>query len=248
MKRNIFLTVILMCAAYLGFTQSLQLSDEKGNIISNHSEIIQAVGPDATEIITYLYVKNIGSKTIEVLCKKTQMKMHDSTEVTMCWAGGCYPATTFISPNAQQMAPGQTVTDFVGHYLQLAFSALKSGESVVRWTFYDQSNHADSSSVVVKYDSYPLGVAENSGRTSSLSNVYPNPASAQAVVSYELPSASTGALIVRNMIGKEVYRQELSSSRGKAVINTVGFNDGLYFCTLLADDKPLHTKKMVVKH
>jgi hypothetical protein len=109
MKKNAIFFVIMIGITIFGFSQSLQLTDNKGVVIPNNSEIIQATGPDGTEIITYMYVKNIGTKDISVLCRKSQFKMLDSTEITMCWAGACYPASTFLSPNAQLITVGQTI-------------------------------------------------------------------------------------------------------------------------------------------
>ena len=95
-----------MVALY-GYSQSLSLSNSLG-VIEPNSTIIQAGTPDSVELITYLNVKNVSSNSVSVLCKKVQLKMLDSTEITMCWAGGCYSASTFISPNSQMMAAGQT--------------------------------------------------------------------------------------------------------------------------------------------
>jgi hypothetical protein len=248
MKKNAIFFVIMIGITIFGFSQSLQLTDNKGVVIPNNSEIIQATGPDGTEIITYMYVKNIGTKDISVLCRKSQFKMLDSTEITMCWAGACYPASTFLSPNAQLITVGQTITDFTGHYLQIKYRPLKSGESVVRWSFFDMDNHGDSVSVQVKYYSYPLGIPEPAYRQATLSNVYPNPASDQAHVNYELPAGTTGTVVVRDMIGKMVYRENLETLSGKATIVTQNFSDGIYFCSLLVNEKAVQTRKMVVKH
>lgn len=248
MKKSAILFIFMIVITVFGFAQSLQLTDNKGVVIPNKSEIIQATGPDGTEIITYMYVKNIGTKEINVLCRKSQFKMLDSTEITMCWAGACYPAATFLSPNAQLIAVGQTITDFTGHYLQIKYRPLKSGESVVRWSFFDKANPGDSVSIVVKYYSYPLGIPEPGYRQASLSNVYPNPASDQAHVNFELPTGTTGTVIIRDMIGKVVYRENLETENGKATINTQNFSDGIYFCSLMMDEKTILTRKMIIRH
>jgi hypothetical protein len=173
--------------------------------------------------------------------------MLDSTEITMCWAGGCYPAKVFVSPNAATIAPGETNTEFIGHYTQTAFQHMKSGESVIRWTFYSKTNVSDSVSVVIKYTTYPLGVQDKAS-LASMSQIYPNPASAQACFTYNLNGEDGGSVVIRDMVGKIVFQQELLENSGKVSLNTTTLTDGIYFCTLSAKSNMVQTRKLVVKH
>ncbi len=246
MKRLLLSLTLLSAIGLSVYAQSLQLSNSQG-VISPNAIIIQEGTPDSVELITYMYVKNIGSKTIDVLCKKSQLSMLDSTEITMCWAGGCYPPFVNISPNAQTITAGQTITDFVGHYTQSAFQHFKPGESVVRWVFYDMSNVNDSVSVTIKYTTYPLGVDDAKVKLGVLSNAYPNPSAVHASFSYSIPSGVTGAIIIRNLLGSTVYSEQLQSSAGKVSINTENLSDGIYFYSLVIDGRVSQTKKLIVK-
>lgn len=174
--------------------------------------------------------------------------MLDSTELTMCWAGNCYPSNVNISPYSQPITAGQTITEFVGHYSQIAFHHFKKGESVVRWVFFDRDNANDSMSVTIKYTSYPLGIAETSGRQATMSNAYPNPAGASANVSYSIPSGSDGIIIIRNLLGATMQSEQLSSLNGKITLNTANLSDGIYFYSLMVNGKSSQTKKLIVKH
>ena len=247
MKRLLLSAFLLSMVALYGYSQSLSLSNSLG-VIEPNSTIIQAGTPDSVELITYLNVKNVSSNSVSVLCKKVQLKMLDSTEITMCWAGGCYSASTFISPNSQMMAAGQTNTEFVGHYTQIAFHHFTSGESVVRWVFYDRSNTQDSVSVTVKYTSFPMGIDEANGLQGVLSNAYPNPASGHTGFTYSTPAGSQGTIIIRNILGATVQTQLLSAASGNVTVNTMNLSDGIYFCSLLVDGKTSQTKKLIVKH
>ncbi|MEI7897538.1 MAG: T9SS type A sorting domain-containing protein [bacterium] len=247
MKKLILTACLLTGILSYGYSQSLTLSDIDG-VIDQNAIIVQSGTPDSVELITYFNVKNIGTKTISVLCKKTHLAMLDSTEITMCWAGGCYPSNINVSPNAQSIEAGQTITDFVGHYTQTAFSHFKSGESVIRWTFFDSANVNDSASVTVKYTTYPLGIDENAARQAMLSNAYPNPASGYAAFSYAVPSGTRGTLFVRDILGSTVETLSLQPGSGKVTLNTMSMNDGIYFCSLLVDGKISLTKKLSVKH
>jgi hypothetical protein len=222
------------------FAQNIQLSNNEG-IIQNNSEIIQAGSPNIAELVTYMNVKNTTSASMKILCRKTEMILLDSTEVTMCWGGACWPSKIHLSPEPTIIAAGATSNEFVGHYSQVLFQHFKPGESV-----FDMDKPSDSTTVVIKYLSWPLNVPEIAARP-EMSSIYPNPASAQAWFSLDIPKGTNATLIIRDMLGKSVFTQSDLSS-GKTQVNTSAFNDGIYFCTLMADGKMIETRKLVVKH
>lgn len=247
MKRLLLLVYLLAVIAFYGYSQSLSLVSPQGVVITNTS-VTQVGTKDSLELVTYLYVKNISANTINVYSKKTQVSAMDSVETTMCWAGGCYPSFVNVSPNSAPMTPGQTITDFVGHYGTTTGHGFKSGESIVRWVFFNDANHNDSVYLTVKYTSYPLGVDDKISRQGLLSNAYPNPANGTAGFDYSLPSGSLGTIIIRNLVGATVHTEQVSAGTGNLTVSTASLNDGLYFCSLLVDGKISQTKKLVVKH
>jgi hypothetical protein len=247
MKRRLLPFFLLSAIALFGFTQSFELSNIHG-IITPNSIIVQEGSPDSVELVTYMNVKNIGAKPIDVFCKKTHLAMLDSTEITMCWAGQCYPPFVNISTFSQPIAVGQTITDFIGHYTQIAFNHFKPGESVIRWVFYDRSNVNDSTSVTIKYTSYPLGIEDANAIQTVLSNAYPNPAGTNATISYSIPSGSIGAIIIRNLLGSTMQSDQIASGNGKFNISTTNLSDGIYFYSLMVNGKIIQTKKLMVKH
>jgi hypothetical protein len=247
MKKLLLSVYLISAMAFFGYSQNLTLSDIHGPIAAN-STIIQSGTPDSVELITYLNVKNIGGSALNVLCKKVEFTMIDSAEITMCWAGLCYPASTFVSPNAQLIDAGQTNTEFIAHYTQIAYNHFKPGESVVRWVFYDRSNVNDSVSVTIKYTTFPLGIEEANTRQAMISNAFPNPANTTASFNYAIPSGSQGKIIIRNLIGSTVQTEQVPSFAGKMTINTSSLSDGIYFYSLMLDGKISQTKKLVVKH
>ncbi len=238
---------LLSTITFSCFAQSLELSDIHGIILPN-SVIVQEGTPDSVKLITYLNVKNIGVKTINVICKKYQLTMLDSTEITMCWAGSCYSPEINVSPNAQPIEAGQTITDFIGHYNQQEFRPLAPGESVVSWVFFDSANVKDSISVTIKYTSYPLDIEDVIANRAALSNAYPNPAGVSASFDYSIEPGSTGSVIIRNILGSTVQSGQLISGSGKFTINTTNLKDGIYFYSLLVDSNIPQVKKLIVKH
>ena len=247
MKKILLSVFLLSLVAFYSYSQTILLSNHNGSIAPN-AIIVQAGSPDSTELITYLNVQNTSGSSINVFCKKVELSMLDSCEMTMCWAGNCYPASTNTSPYAQAISPGQVITEFVGHYTQTAFHHFTPGESVIRWVFYDRALPDDSASVTIKYTSYPLGIEEMNTRAAMLSNVYPNPAANTASCSYSLPAGSQGTIVLRDVLGTSVQTMPLQVTAGKVALNASALSDGIYFCSLMVDGKISQTKKLIVKH
>jgi len=246
MKKFFLFAYLLSVIAFYGYSQSLTLSNNAGPIVAN-SIIDQRGTPDSTELVTYLLVTNTGSRTINVLCKRTEISLMEGTQFTMCWANGCYPSSVKISPNAESIDPGQTATDFSGHYVPTETEYFTAGESLVRWTFFADNDANDSVSVVVKYITYPMGLDESQADRITLSSAVPNPASVKATFTYSIPSGADGFLVVRNMVGTAVSTEQLINNAGKITINTSGLPAGLYFATLTVNGKLMQTRKMIVQ-
>ena len=247
MKRQLLYFFLLSAIAISGFAQSLELSNLNG-IIPPNSIIIQAGTPDSGTLVTHLNVKNISNTGINVLCKKSLLSLLDSTMMLFCW-GICYDSSVHVSPNPQYIEAGHSFTEFVGDYIAMTASYyFHSGESVVRWVFFNQENVNDSVSVTVKYTTYPLGIAEVNNRQPDLSNAFPNPAGASASFNYSIPTGSTGVVIVRNVLGSTVLSEQLAGESGKFTINSFNLSEGIYFYSLMVDGKISQTKKLIVKH
>jgi hypothetical protein len=247
MKKRIFTVYLLTIIVCYAYSQSLSLSNSHGPISPN-TTIVQPGSTDSLELVTYLNVKNISNNQLKVLCKKEEIKILDSTEMLMCWAGGCYPSTVFVSPKSLSMAAGSTNTGFSGHYIQSSGNHIPSGESIVRWVFYDMSDSNDSVSVTIKYLTYPTGIEDIKATQGKLSDIYPNPVCGDAVCNYAITNGSQGAILIRDILGTTVDKQSLPSTRGKATISTTNLTDGIYFCSLLVDGKIFQTRKLMVKH
>ncbi|MEI7982663.1 MAG: T9SS type A sorting domain-containing protein [Bacteroidota bacterium] len=247
MKKFFLIVSLLSVVAFFGYSQKISLSNPAGNIVPN-SIIIQQGTPDSTELITYINVKNACNDAIQVYCRKTTLSLMDSTQVTFCFAGQCYFATTDESALTEPINPGDSVTDFSSHYTRTeGEEKFESGESVIRWTFFTRDG-SDSVSVTIIYKSYPLGIEETLAHQGVLSASIPNPANEKATFTYSIPSGSRGELVIRNLVGSAMKTLSLESTNGKITLATAEMADGIYFCSLVIDGKVTVTKKMLVRH
>ncbi|MDD4602623.1 MAG: T9SS type A sorting domain-containing protein [Bacteroidales bacterium] len=245
MKKLFPLLLLIAMLSVAGYAQqSISLYDKLGNLLTNSTVLINAGTPDSTLLITYVDVKNTSDHPLSIFSKKVEVSLLANTEVTMCWAGSCYPANVFVSPNAKTLAPGEISTEFSGDYA----TGGQKGLSIVRYVFFDLNYPNDSACITVNYTTYPTGVESVESIQGTLSAGYPNPANSNASFNYSLPSGNHGQLIIRNLVGATVRTEDLGSSSGKITVNTSSLNDGIYFSSLSVDGKVVATKKMVINH
>ena len=93
-----------------------------------------------------------------------------------------------------------------------------------------------------------VGINELTNNNELLSaNIYPNPVTNNAIISYELPLKSQVTISLYNLTGKEILsliNEEQDKGSYSINFNANNLDSGIYFCTLKAGEKTI-TKKIV---
>lgn len=223
--------------------QSFELADDFG-VLANGAEVYHSGPPDTLQLITWLHLSNISGNTINVLMKKEEISMVPGTTSSICWGGYCYGTGMMVSTFPLTMPPGETEYGCFGHY----GPGGGRGESVVRWTFFNESDPMDSISVTAHYSTYPLAnenIPDPSGVLSFTGKV---PANDQIMVSYSLQPGRQGRIELRNLAGKIISVSRTISLSGTISLSVMSLPSGIYFCTLMVDGKPIVTRKVPVCH
>ena len=81
------------------------------------------------------------------------------------------------------------------------------------------------------------------------SNPYPNPANQKTGINFQLPTPNSEArVMLRNLLGSVVKEIKVNGNENNFSINTSDLNNGLYFYSVMFENKILFTKKLIVKH
>jgi Secretion system C-terminal sorting domain len=81
-----------------------------------------------------------------------------------------------------------------------------------------------------------------------ISAAYPNPASGSTSFEYTIPDSSNGKIMLRNLLGGIVREVNFEKPEGKVVISTNDLKDGIYFYSVLLNNKVEITRKLVIRH
>jgi hypothetical protein len=242
--KKLALVILLATSSFIMNAQNFSLS-YAGGVIPDGGNI--TFNTDVNTPITtgvYIYVHNISAAPLSVQCLKEIVDTIPGSENKFCW-GSCFGPEVYQPTNQILIANGDSTdnTAFSGEY----FPNGNVGDSHIRYIFYEHGNRQNQISVVVTYHAIPASVNNFNKSVNNLSN-YPNPASDYTIIDYSTASAQTTQLVVKNLLGAVIYSTDLNSSNGKVYINTSDFIDGVYFYSVLSNNTPISTKKLIVRH
>ncbi len=242
MKKSVLILLCLVVTTSLIFAQNLQIFHN--GILLTPNEVINLTGGSSELMLLPLDIKNTSNSTMDVKIKKIQHSLLTDSENSFCFAGSCYSPSTLISLSAAAIFVNGVDTSFEADYN--AYGG--SGVSTITYVFFNTANVNDSVSVVVNY-STSLGINDFAKSDVHFSDAFPNPASNNVSFTYALPKQiATAKIAIRNLLGSMVTEVELNEQNGKKTINTGNLKDGIYFYSLIVNDKVFYTRKLIVKH
>ena len=242
MRKFVLLTLTFVLFAIVGLAQipSLTLTHD-GLALPNNSDVVYNGSPTAGEIVAdAITITNNSGNPVNVLVKKVEMQLVDSTSNTFCW-GLCFPPDVFVSPDPIAIGPGQTnSSDFSGHY----YPGGHPGLTIIRYVFFNQSDPMDSVCFNAHFDA-GVGLDELASKV-TLSQAYPNPATSYTQFSYSVEPGVDATLIMRNVLGATINRTALKGS-GTVRIATDDLSEGIYFYTIMVNGKATQSGKVIVQ-
>jgi hypothetical protein len=246
MKKTLLTLSVIILFCGVSFGQGLLLFNLDGSPIGN-GDTIYVFGDTTTGIamVSHAMVKNDGAASKQVKVRKIEISLIPGTTNTFCW-GLCFPPTTYVSPSPIAISAGATDTsDFSGDYTPNG----QIGTSLIAYKFFNINDLNDTVMVVVSYNATGVGISNVSENKVIFSNAYPNPANSYTVFNYNLPLSSTNPkIVIRDLLGSVVGESMLSGNRGNAVISTSELKSGIYFYSLMVNDRIFTTRKLVVQH
>lgn len=223
------------------------------NLINAQSLIVTGntyfTGSSSNQITHHLDVKNIANKSITVVCQKTYLTspptLPNWAGASYCFAGNCYassstsPSSTALLNSGQLISYANSDMDaFSGYY----DPAQTPGVTTVEYCFYDEINPSDRTCVVITYD---VGSVSSVGETKKINGYfYPNPTKEVLYFDYYLNKSAD--LIIMDVLGNKVSSSNLFVE-GTQKIDISEFAKGIYFGSLIVDNKVLMIEKIIVK-
>ncbi len=241
MKKIISTLFFIAMVFSVAFTQNLEVYFEN-ELLEPGQEI--TIGGEATSsaiVIDAIDVKNITSTGMHVKCARTDIDIVPGTTNSFCW-GLCYPPTTDTSAVSVMIDPDGIYDEFSGDY----YPDGNEGESTIKYTFFNEENPSDNVSIIVKYSTL---VSVPDPLNFKLSAAYPNPANSFVKFDYDFnETPANSKVVIYDLLGSTVKEIGINNTFGSLKINTSDFKEGIYFYSLVVNNEPAKTQKLIIRH
>lgn len=239
--KKIALSLILAAFSMTAFSQSIQLFYNNDAVGDTLNITIDRLNDEST---IWLSVKNNTSDSLYVTVAKEVISELSGSYNTFC-LGNCFDPAITTSPTTLDLAAGESSTNDQFHLVY--FPANQEGVTTVKYSFYDQRINEIPTVVVVNYITGGVGIKDET-ITAKVFNAYPNPATSNVTIQYDLAGHSTDArIVITSLVGNKVYTLPLSNPSGKASIDISNLVAGIYFYSIEANGQVISTKKLIVK-
>ena len=221
-----------------------QLSAEAQVRVLN--EAVEFNGKINTSQRKTLILQNESDQTKEYILKFMRGNIASTQQIKICLGNTCYDPKKDLAKVKLKLNPGEVYTDL---YLEFDLG-ITGAKGTFDLHFANTENLRDVFVIESVYhvESPDSDDKEVNLRDIYLGSVYPNPSSRVAQLDYNIKNPRiTARIVVNSFIGNPVYDLLLDPKQNSLAINVTDLNPGIYFYTLIVDNKNIVTKKLVVK-
>lgn len=243
MKKTALISILLLITGVMGFAQSLEMYESVGgqDVKRQNGETLVKELDASKPYVFYMKVKNVSAATKSVFCKKVYINILPNSDNTFCW-DVCYIPSVMVSKHPIDIPAGALISKFDATYESYGYS----GDSKIRYVWFDGSKPSDSVAIEVIFRARPLGLEESMITLNALV-ASPNPANAVVKLNWK-PFSAPAKLTVHDLIGNKIVEKPIERSAGEEILYTDGFPDGLYFCILESEGQVSVVKKIMIRH
>jgi hypothetical protein len=248
--KKILTSVFLFTFATVGFGQSLRIFN-LGVDVTGTTVTVPITAGSAN--LNELEIHNTTGVIVTYQVNRTITPIDSCANLYYCTGVQCYSPHTQLTWTPT--GPGETIG---------AFASLPSGPGTYGISAHYDACPSQCNDLTVLYRVYNIAAGSVDTATVSLHyvcttgineteqaiisvNAFPNPASSMVAINYEVKEAfGVGKISVYNMLGKQVKQITIADQQGNVKINTSDLTEGIYFYSIVLDNKVMATKKLIV--
>ncbi|MFC4870130.1 T9SS type A sorting domain-containing protein [Negadavirga shengliensis] len=209
------------------------------------SEKVEFNGKINTSQRKSLILQNDSDQTKEYFLRYLRGNIGSSQRMKICLGDICYDPKKDLSKIKIKLEPGEVYTDL---YIEFDLGIIET-RGTFDLHFFNTDSARDAFLVEGIYNvSSDASGEEVTHKDIDIGGVYPNPSSRTAQLDYKIKNPNANArIVVNSFIGNPIYDFNLDPNQTTLVITVSDLNPGVYFYTLIVDNKNIITKKLVVK-
>ncbi len=195
------------------------------------------------QMVGRAYIRNITNDTMRVKVRRSPVSLVQGSSHSFCW-DVCYTSYTSESVHSVTMVPDSVYTNFYADFLPNG----NVGISSIRYCFFDEDVLTDSICVIAYFNASATGIESAIlPEGNYITDVFPNPSNGISQLIYSVKKdAGSSKLEMHNILGSLVKVIDLKEKNGTVKLPLEEVGSGIYFCSLVVDNKTISTKKLVV--
>ncbi|WP_209330642.1 T9SS type A sorting domain-containing protein [Lunatimonas salinarum] len=226
------ITLLLFCQSWAAARQVRVLSEK-----------VEFIGKVNTKQRKSLILQNDSDQVKEYFLKFTQGNIGSSQSMKVCLDNNCYNPIKEPHRIKIKLNPGEIFTDL---YIEFDLGIIAT-RGTFDLHFFNTENSRDSFIIEGVYNVEASNEDSFVHKDFELGGVYPNPTNRVAQLDYKIKNPSVSArVVVTSFIGNPIYDFRLDPVQYSLEINVTDLNPGVYFYTIIVDNKNLVTKKLFV--
>jgi hypothetical protein len=238
---------LLALAASPSFAQDLSINSYETTILGDNN---------APKLEVRLGVENNGSTALDVGAYRVVLSEISGSKNQFCWTE-CYNYAVDTATGPISIPAGGCVDDFWGYYEPEGLS----GQTIVKYCFYEYSNVSDTICTTITYDAdsenaqtpveavcgSPTGIDHFDLSKVSMGNAQPNPANNTTYINYDMGNMQNGSrLFLYDMLGVVRKEVKLNEPNGRVKIDVSNLPVGMYFYSLEVSSEVVSTKRLLI--
>jgi len=240
-KKKFYLFFILFSMSYLLSFGQIIIKNAEGKDITGTEQT-------GTEELPYNFlITNSGSKDIEIIMTVTNIDFPEGAKwIQICGNGTCLAFTKDLT--VEQTIGSQTLLIQAGTTsdIKADFHVNYDGGDIVKHCsasvkFSEKGNLSNNSTCSIVYNK---GVSVSDISLNKNFELYPNPASDYITINSNMQGESI--FVLRNILGKEIFKTDISDSQIKKKINISGLEPGVYLYNVVNNKKTVVSRKLVI--
>lgn len=250
--KKLFLVPALILSFVSVVTAQMQIKNYgNGAVVPANGTVQLYTAPEVNFKVTF-DIKNLSAATKTYTAKRYDIQLNNEPVSTttanayFCFGGYCYGNTTTISPNSISLQANESASQKSGDYWMLIADldeAQDVGLSLVKYTFMDVNNNADSVQVTIQYNDITTGIKEASVKSALKFSVSPNPSNS-GLVTVKGDMDFTKVEVI-NQLGAVILSKNQPSVDGKINLDLSSSAPGVYFIRAFSGNKS-RTEKLVI--
>lgn len=246
--KKLLLSLTMVLAMFAASAQNITVTEkETGNVVENGATYF--VFGDGSELWgeiggeMQIEFDVTANENMRVVAKKTPNDpIVEGTSTWLCFGQCLAPSTGVQETSPEEMLAGNLML-FSGHYMADDYTTVLGQEQSVTFELWNAANPDEKFviNVIFKYSLYD--VAEVSAQ--NVISAYPTPAT--DVVNFDYNVNGKAMVVICNMMGQEVMRNDLNGMSGKLSMNVSDLSSGVYFYNLVVNGKTEKSNKIVIR-